>query len=67
MNEARKKRQAEIAKITKPWTYSTGPRTPEGKARVAQNATKHGLRGGILRKTATLLAQNSKLMKEIEK
>ena len=26
----------------KPWLHSTGPRTPEGKRRVSQNARKHG-------------------------
>lgn len=65
MNEERKKRQAEIVKTTRPWSYSTGPRSEEGKARVGQNALKHGLRGGIFRKAANLLTLNNKLLKEL--
>ena len=37
-------RQAEWARITKPWLHSTGPRTTEGKARSAVNAWKGGQR-----------------------
>jgi hypothetical protein len=34
----RRARQAEIIRSTKPWKASTGPRTPEGKARSSRNA-----------------------------
>ena len=32
-----RQRLREAALRNKPWQYSTGPRTPEGKAKVAQN------------------------------
>jgi hypothetical protein len=38
------KRQAEQIKRWQPWGKSTGPRTPQGKARVAGNAYKGGFR-----------------------
>ncbi|NCO03489.1 MAG: hypothetical protein GW903_04790 [Alphaproteobacteria bacterium] len=37
-------RMAKLAKIHRPWRFSTGPRTQKGKAASCQNAYKHGLR-----------------------
>ena len=36
----RRARQAELIRTWKPWNRSTGPKTPEGKARAAANAEK---------------------------
>ena len=36
--------QGEIARRRRSWTRSTGPRTPEGKARSSRNAWKGGVR-----------------------
>ena len=38
----RRARQAELIRQWRPWEKSTGPKTPEGKARVARNAYKGG-------------------------
>ena len=50
----RRARQAELIRAWRPWKQSTGPRTPEGKARVSRNAYKGGTRA-ILRELAGLL------------
>ncbi len=38
----RRARQTELIQKWRPWEKSTGPKTPEGKAKVAQNAYKGG-------------------------
>ena len=55
----RRARQAELIHHWKPWERSTGPRTPEGKARVAKNAYKGG--------TTPLLRELARVLKEHRK
>lgn len=38
----RRARQAALIRTWKPWEHSTGPRTPEGKAKASRNAWKGG-------------------------
>jgi len=42
--EARKAQQSAAIRRWRPWRSSTGPRTAEGKARVARNAYRGGER-----------------------
>ena len=64
--QERRKKQAENIRQTQPWRHSTGPTTDTGKAKVGQNGTKHGLRGGVFRKMEELLALHNKILKELE-
>jgi len=50
----RRARQAQLIRRWKPWELSTGPRTPEGKARVSRNGYKGGTRA-MLRELAWVL------------
>lgn len=43
----RRQRQAEQIRRWRPWEQSTGPRTPEGKARVSRNAWQGGHRAQL--------------------
>lgn len=52
----RRAQQAELIRQWRPWEKSTGPRTAEGKAAVAQNAWKGGTRV-MLRMLAKLLGK----------
>jgi len=56
--EARQ-RQSELIRHWRPWERSTGPRTPQGKERVARNAYKGDTRS-MLRKLARLLRDGTK-------
>ena len=38
----RRARQAALIRTWKPWERSTGPRTPDGKAKASRNAYKGG-------------------------
>ena len=40
--EEQRQRQRELIQRWKPWTKSTGAKTPDGKKRSAQNAVKTG-------------------------
>ena len=40
----RRARQAALIRTWRPWEQSTGPRSPEGKARVSRNGWKGGTR-----------------------
>jgi hypothetical protein len=40
----RRQRQSELIRQWKPWAKSTGPRSPDGKARVSWNAWQGGQR-----------------------
>ena len=39
---ARRARQAELIRTWRPWAKSTGPRTPDGKAKASRNAYQDG-------------------------
>lgn len=54
----RRAKQAEAIKAWQPWERSTGPRTDEGKAIVARNAWKGGVR--------TQVRAFANLMREID-
>jgi hypothetical protein len=53
----RRARQARLIHTWRPWERSTGPRTPEGKARVARNAYKGNKRGQLLREHTLMLRE----------
>ena len=46
-------RQAELIRISKPWTTSTGPRTPAGKAVSSKNAVNYSCRELLREMTRT--------------
>lgn len=59
----RRQRQREAIQRWKPWERSTGPRTAAGKARVARNAWK----GGVRPAARELARELRKVMTELER
>jgi len=76
--EARERARRRILE-SKPWRFSTGPRSREGKSRVSRNALKHGRyakrwvpeeerrRRGRRRETREALREFERLMKELKR
>lgn len=54
-----------MIKKWKPWEKSTGPRTPEGKAKAAKNAYKGGI-NQELRQLAKLLRESKRIIAEFQ-
>ena len=59
--EERRTRQRELIRNWKPWEKSTGPKTRQGKRRVAQNACKGGVRP-MLRLVTQVLRDQEKCL-----
>jgi hypothetical protein len=53
------------ALVQQPWLHSTGPRTPEGKARSAQNSRKRQLGPKSVRQVRAELAGLQDLLREM--
>ena len=62
----RRQRQAELIRRWKPWEQSTGPKTPEGKTKVASNAKRGDVRGQLRALTKALGAELAE-MKRLER
>ena len=61
----RRQRQAELIRRWKPWEKSTGPKSPEGKARSAMRGFKGGTRE-MLRELARMLREQAEVMARIK-
>ena len=59
----RRQRQRELIQQWKPWELSTGPCTPEGKARVSRNA----YRGAIWLRLRCLNVRITAVIKEMKR
>lgn len=62
----RRQRQAELIRSWKPWEQSTGPKTPEGKKKVANNANRGDVRGQLRTLSKALNAELAE-MKRLER
>jgi hypothetical protein len=49
----------------KPWTASTGPKTPEGKSKVALNSLKHGRRSAPIKHVDHLLEELEEMSRQL--
>lgn len=61
--QEQRERQREAIRSWKPWEQSTGPKSPEGKARVSRNGWKGGARK-MLRELSRVLKDQRKTLTE---
>lgn len=63
----RRQRQREAIQRLRPWEQSTGPRTPEGKAKASRNSLVHGMRDArsreLMRRIHELLREQRQSLK----
>ena len=62
--QERRQRQSEAIRRWRPWEQSTGPKTPEGKAKASQNANK-GYDWKSVKSAATALHRNEKSLADL--
>jgi hypothetical protein len=60
----RRARAADAIRHWKPWERSTGPRTPDGKAKSSRNAWKGGFRAQ-LRELQKLLNEEERMTRQL--
>ena len=58
------RKRAELIRQWKPWEKSTGPKTDEGKATVANNAWKGGVRP-MMRQLSNALREQNQIINEV--
>ncbi|MCB1581345.1 MAG: hypothetical protein H6859_01675 [Rhodospirillales bacterium] len=63
--EKRRKAQAENCLKNRPFNQATGPKTPEGKAAVSQNALKSGLYTADMQELRKLLRRQAAFIKTL--
>lgn len=61
----RRKQQACNARRNKPWKNATGPKTPEGKAKVSRNAYKSGAYAADMEHLRQALKYNRLFLKHV--
>ena len=62
--EERREQYRRMMNERKPWLWSTGPTSPEGRARVARNAIKAGLIAAVHGRVRAYLRSVESLLRE---